>query len=131
MTKTISKQVKDLTFKDLHEICSKQSDCSSHCPLCKADICHDSYSHEELFEHGVKYAKTVITFETNDSECTEDETTTQMNTKNYERKNYMWIHEDGDNGTALSLTEDQARLFDYITDCADIGNLVEAVFKEI
>lgn len=130
MTKTINKKVKDLTIKDLHEICSKQERCSQ-CPLYEADICHCNYSHEEVFSNGADSLETIITFETNNDEYIEDETMTQTNTKSCERKNYMWIYEDGDNGTALSLTEDQARLFDYITDCADIGNLIEANFKEI
>lgn len=131
MKKTITKQVKDLTFKDLYEICSRHDDCSSRCPLSNADICHGSYSHIDIFERGVEYAEIVIAFEANNDEYIEDGATTQINTKSSERKNYIWIYEKGDNGTALSLTEDQARLFDYITDCADIGNLVEAVFKEI
>lgn len=131
MTKTISKKVKELTFKDLHEICSNQDDCSPSCPLCNANICHGSYSHIYIFGRGVDCAELVITFETDDDEYIENETITQTNTKSCERKNYMWIYEEGDNGVALSLTEDQARLFDYIADCADIGNLIEAVFEEI
>lgn len=131
MTKTINKKVKDLTLKDLHEICSNQNDCSLHCPLYNVNICHGSYSHEAVFERSVKYAEVVIAFETKNDEYVENETTAQANTKSCERKNYIWIYEEGDNGTALSLTEDQVRLFDYIIDCADIGNLIEAEFKEI
>lgn len=131
MKKTISKQVKDLTFKDLYEICRNQNVCSSHCPLCNADICHGNYSHEENFKRGMENAEIVIAFETNNDEYIENEATTQMNTKSCERKNYIWIYYEGDNGVALSLTEDQAKLFNYITDRADIGNLIEAVFEEI
>lgn len=131
MTKTITKQVKDLTFKDLYEICSKQDDCSLHCPLCGTDICHGSYSHEELFEHGVKYAKTVITFETDDAEYMEDETMIQTNTKSRERKNYLWVYDEYDSAEAISLTEDQVRLFNYITDSTYIGKLEEFKCKEI
>ena len=131
MTKTITKQVKDLTFKDLNEICSRQDDCSPKCPLCNTDICHGSYSQVEVFERGVKYAETVIAFETNNADYIENETITQANTKSCERKNYLWFDYECDREEAISLTEDQVRLFNYITSRTDIGKLEEFTCKEI
>lgn len=131
MKKTITKQVKDLTFKDLDEICSKQDDCSLHCPLRNANICHGNYSHEEVFERGVKYAELVITFETDDAEYIENETMIQTNTKSRERKNYLWVYDECDSAETISLTEDQVRLFNYIASCACIGDLKEFKCKEI
>lgn len=130
MTKTISKKVKDLTIKDLHEICSKQERCSQ-CPLYEADICHCNYSHEEVFSNGVDSLETIITFETNNDEYIEDEATTQTNTKSCERKNYIWVYDECDSAETISLTEDQVRLFNYIADCACIGYLKEFKCKEI
>lgn len=131
MKKTIAKKVKDLTFKDLHEICSNQNDCSLHCPLCDADICHGSYSHEEVFKYGADRGEIVITFETDDTEYMEDETMIQTNTKSRERKNYLWVYDEYDSAEAISLTEDQVRLFNYITDSTYIGKLEEFKCKEI
>lgn len=131
MTKTINKKVKDLTFKDLHEICSRQDNCSLHCPLCEADVCHGSYSHEEIFKYGAERGEIVITFETNNAKYIEEETTVQANTKNHERKNYLWVYDECDSAETISLTEDQVRLFNYIASCVCIGDLKEFKCKEI
>lgn len=131
MTKTITKQVKDLTFKDLYEICSRHDDCSPRCPLSDADVCHGSYSHIDIFERGVDCAETVITFETDDAEYIENETMIQTNTKSHERKNYLWIYDGCDDVEVISLTEGQVRLFNYIANYTDIGILKEFTCKEI
>ena len=131
MTKTITKQVKDLTFKDLNEICINQRDCFSNCPLYIAKICHGDYSHEEVFERGAEHPEVVITFETNNAEYIKNETMTQANTKSCERKNYLWVYDECDSMEVISLTEDQVRLFNYIANCASIGKLEEFICKEI